>query len=220
MTALYFLMGLLVGAGALWLGGKLPQFIRPSEKLTRYDAPAWLDGVILILMGALFAYLGARFGLSWSTAFLVLASTGLVLIAIIDLRYRLIFNALVYPAILMVLLFHVFISGRSLLVTLLGGLFAFFIFYLTMLLRPGDLGGGDVKLALLIGLALGFPTVLWALLVGVGSGAVTAVTLLVISRRQPNQRQWHRKSHIPYAPFLCFGAIIALLYNPIPLLLF
>jgi prepilin signal peptidase PulO-like enzyme (type II secretory pathway) len=82
------------------------------------------------------------------------------------------------------------------------------------------LGGGDVKLALLIGLALGFPTVLWALLVGVGSGAVTAVTLLIISRRQPQKQAWNRKSQIPYAPFLCLGAIIALLYNPLPFLLF
>ncbi|MCB9420324.1 MAG: prepilin peptidase [Ardenticatenaceae bacterium] len=212
-------MGLLIGVGLLWLGKHLPRYFRSPAELTAYHAPLWLDGLILVVTGGLYAYWGVRPGLSWATAVPLLGSTALILIAVIDLRYRLIFNLMMYPAIVLVLLFHLFFSGRSLLVTLLGGLFAFFIFYFTLLLRPGDLGGGDVKLALLIGLALGFPTVLWALLLGVGSGAVTAVTLLLIGR-QSKKQVWNRKSQIPYAPFLCLGAILALLYNPFPFAIF
>lgn len=220
MMVLYFLTGLLAGVGLLWLGEHWPRLIRSPEKLTFYDSPLWVDGLVLVFTGGLYAYYGLTVSWSWSTAVTLLGITVLLLIAIIDLRYRLIFNVMIYPAIVVVLFFHLFFSGRSVLVTLLGGLFAFFIFYFTLLLRPGDLGGGDVKLALLIGLSLGFPTVLWALLLGVGSGAVTAVTLLLLSRRQPQKQTWNRKSQIPYAPFLCLGAIIAIMVNPIPILLF
>jgi prepilin signal peptidase PulO-like enzyme (type II secretory pathway) len=35
------------------------------------------------------------------------------------------------------------------------------------------------------------------------------VAVLLLSRR------WNLKSQIPYAPFLCLGALIALFYNPL-----
>jgi leader peptidase (prepilin peptidase)/N-methyltransferase len=68
-------------------------------------------------------------------------------------------------------------------------------------------GGGDIKLAALIGFALGFPEVLWALLVGIGSGGLVALFLLWT-------RRGDRQTRIAYAPFLCLGAMVALLFNP------
>jgi prepilin signal peptidase PulO-like enzyme (type II secretory pathway) len=44
-------------------------------------------------------------------------------------------------------------------------------------------------------------------MVGAGLGALVAVALLM--------HQHRRGSTIPYAPFLCFGALVALLYNPL-----
>ena len=125
-----------------------------------------------------------------------------LLVASIDLRCRLIPNALVYPAAAATLLVHAPSPGVGLPMALLGGVFRLAPFLLAALLRPGDLGGGDVKLATLIGL------VLWALGVGVLAGGITAVVLLL----HPG---WERQSQIPYAPFLCTGAIVALLYNPL-----
>jgi prepilin signal peptidase PulO-like enzyme (type II secretory pathway) len=65
------------------------------------------------------------------------------------------------------------------------------------------MGAGDVKLAALIGLMVGFPRVLWALALGVLAGGVTSILLLLFRLRG-------LKSYIPYAPFLCSGAIITL----------
>ena len=89
---------------------------------------------------------------------------------------------------------------------IIGGIFAFVIFYGTAILKPGDLGGGDVKLAALIGLTFGFPAVLWVLIVGAGTGAVVAIYFLL--------KSGHSVRSIPYAPFLCLGALVALFYNP------
>lgn len=157
---------------------------------------------------AAFAYLWMRFG--WSVDLLLLSAMYLffLLITLIDIRYRLILNLLTYPGIIAILIIHLVFHQQSFIAVLVGGVFAFSIFYFTAWLRPGDLGGGDVKLAALIGLYFGFPQMLWALIVGAGAGAVFAVVLLVGKKSD-------RKFTIPYAPFLCMGALVALLYNPV-----
>lgn len=66
------------------------------------------------------------------------------------------------------------------------------------------MGGGDVKLAWLIGLVLGFPNVLAALFVAIVSGGIFAIILLLFKIRD-------RKSAIPFGPFLAAAAFIALI---------
>ncbi len=131
----------------------------------------------------------------------------LILVAVTDLKYRLVLNVVIYPTAALVVLWQVFGAQANLVWILIGGTFGLAMFWLVAWLRPGDLGGGDVKLAMLIGLLFGFPHVLWALLIGVVAGGV-AIGWLMIARH------WQSKAQIPYAPFLCLGALIALLYNP------
>ncbi len=71
-------------------------------------------------------------------------------------------------------------------------------------LCPGGLGAGDVKLAGVIGLGLGFPAGLSALFLGVLLGGVGALVLLAAGVRR-------LKDPIPYGPFLCAGAAVTLL---------
>ncbi len=185
--------------------GKTP---RPAllGLLKRDTAQPWF-GLHLgseILTALLFGWLEWRFGLS--LMLLVAAVTGslFILIALIDWKYRLVLNIIVYPAMLVALVLQIVVLHHDPKVILLGGMLAFGVFFLVSFLRPGQLGGGDVKLAALIGLTFGFPEVLYALLVGGGLGGLVA--LLLISR------QAGLKYRIPYAPFLCFGAIVVMLY--------
>jgi prepilin signal peptidase PulO-like enzyme (type II secretory pathway) len=84
----------------------------------------------------------------------------------------------------------------------LGGGAGFGLFFLLGVLGRGALGFGDVKLAGVIGLMTGFPSVLVALATGVLLGVV-ALALLVTGRAT-------RKSKIAYAPYLAAGAMIVL----------
>ena len=65
---------------------------------------------------------------------------------------------------------------------------------------------GDVKLAGLIGLVMGFPLVFVALLIGIFIGGLVAVALLLL-------RMKRRKDVIPYGAFLGIGPIAAMLWG-------
>jgi prepilin signal peptidase PulO-like enzyme (type II secretory pathway) len=232
MTLLCALAGLLAGGFLNWAGDYLPRFASVSfesgcqpipalehlptsstsqRSLIRLQKSPWLGFAVELFAALLFVYLWKRLGPSWELLLLAFTCSFFLLIAIIDLRYRLVLNVMVYPAMVVTLLLRFVLPRSGAVAALIGGAIGLALFLLTALLRPGELGGGDVKLATLIGLILGFPEVLWALALGIVAGGITAILLILTRRGKP-------KSYIPYAPFLCLGAIVALLYNPLPLI--
>lgn len=90
---------------------------------------------------------------------------------------------------------------------LLGGLALAGGYYVLAILRAGQLGGGDIVLAGLLGLVLGWLG--WpVLVVGAGLGfvlfAVTALFLLA-------SRRITLRSHVAFGPFMLAGALVAVL---------
>lgn len=90
---------------------------------------------------------------------------------------------------------------------LLGGLALAGSYYVLALLRAGQLGGGDIVLAGLLGLVLGWLG--WPVLVfGAGLGFVLfAVGALVLLA----SRRITLRSHVAFGPFMLAGALIAVL---------
>jgi leader peptidase (prepilin peptidase) / N-methyltransferase len=75
------------------------------------------------------------------------------------------------------------------------------------LARPDGMGLGDVKLAGALGVYLGAP-VAATLLVAFASGSVAGVVLIA-------RHGWGARSRtIPFAPFLAFGALVAMASQP------
>ena len=68
------------------------------------------------------------------------------------------------------------------------------------------MGWGDVKLAGLIGLATGFPGCLVALGLAIIGGGLLAIVLVALRRRS-------RWDVIPFGPFLCAGALLAMVWG-------
>jgi len=79
------------------------------------------------------AYLWKHVGLSWELLSLACACSFLLLIATIDLKYRLIPDVLIYPAALVTLLLRTILPGGNPLTALLGGVVGFSIFLLAAL---------------------------------------------------------------------------------------
>ncbi len=67
----------------------------------------------------------------------------------------------------------------------------------------GGLGLGDVKLMLLIGLVLGWPAVMYALIYGMIIAAVPSVALILMRRGN---------RYFAYGPYLALGALVVLLW--------
>ena len=158
---------------------------------------------------------GLRFGLSWPLpAFLLLAVVG-VLLAVVDLEHRLLPNRIVLPATagaagLLTLAAAVGNDWNHLRSAALGAVILFVLFLVLALVTPAGLGMGDVKLAGLLGLHLGWLGV-GTLAVGAVAGfvvqAVLAVALLAV-------RRVGVKGEIPFGPALLAGAAVAIGWGP------
>ena len=127
-----------------------------------------------------------------------------VWVAAIDLETRLLPNRLILPATALVLAASAVLApngfGEHAVAALAAGGFLFG----AAVLRPGDLGMGDAKLALLLGALLG-RTVLQALVLGFCLVAIAGLVLLARYGKPALKR------HLPLGPFLAAGAIGALL---------
>ena len=116
-----------------------------------------------------------------------------------------------YPALVLLLgLAAVFgHSGAALVRALLGGVALTCVYFLLAVLRPGQLGAGDIKLAGLTGLALGWLG--WPVLIlGAALGFVLSgvVSLGLLTARRISLRD-----SICFGPFMLGGALIAILVS-------
>ena len=162
--------------------------------------------VATISVAAFLSLLGAiRYGARLETLVVIFVISVLVVISRHDLDRRIIPNRIVVPAWIAVLLAHLALYPGHWAEWLVGSFGAGFFFLVIALAYPAGLGMGDVKLALLVGAALGWGA-LTALLFGtVAAGLVGAVMLF-------KEGSSARKKAIPLGPFLAGGAIVVLLF--------
>ncbi len=153
----------------------------------------------LLLAGCVLA-----FGLTVKAAIAACFCTVLVAVSAIDLEHRIIPNRIVLPATVVVLVANTArdLSPEWALAALGGSGFLF----AAALAYPAGMGMGDVKLALLMGAALG-RTVSVALMAGMLTALVPSVVLLV---RHGSRA---RKMKVPFGPFLAIGSVVALFWG-------
>ena len=158
------------------------------------------------LSGALFGYLGFRFGVSTEGIILALYASILIVIIFIDLERMLILNLVVFPATLLALGLSPLLPDVGILKSLYGALAAFGLLVAVYLVSRGGMGAGEVKLAAFIGTATGFPLALANLFLSITAAGVVAVLLLLFKIKG-------RKDVIPFGPFLAGGAVVTLLWG-------
>ena len=176
--------------------------------------------VVEVVTGALFAATYLRFGFGFDFIVLCAGVSLLLAVAVIDLEHKLILNRIVFPSLAVLLVIAPFWTTlglpRSFPVSpdmlasfansIVAGAGSFLLFLLIYVAYPQGMGGGDVKLAGLIGLLVGFPGLIVALWGGVVSGGLVAIFLLV-------SRKKGRKDEISFGSFLAAAAIVALLWG-------
>lgn len=170
--------------------------------------------LVELLTGALFAAVAARLGPGLDLPPFLVLTASLVAVSAIDLEHFLVPNRVLLATLAAggPLLLLAAVAGDG--VDDVGGMAAgaavgFGLLLVINLVNPRGMGMGDVKLAGVLGLFLGLLDVghvLVGLFAGFLLGSVGGLTLIATGLRQ-------RRDHIPFAPFLAAGALVALLFG-------
>lgn len=147
-------------------------------------------------------------------AFWLIFVTGFIALAIYDLRWMILPDRIVFPlqflaviyALLTILVLQKGLSG--LLAAFLAVLSSAGLFYVLFQISKGKwIGGGDVKLAVVLGLVLGDPIkVFMMLFIASLLGTCISLPLLMIGK-------FNRTSKLPFGPLLIIGTTIVYLFG-------
>ena len=160
-----------------------------------------------------------------------LLSMYFLLVIVIDYEHRLILFVVTVPAAIVIAVVGSLAPSRGPEKTLLGGLVGFLAVYGLYLmgglfarlvqrikkqpLEEVAFGFGDVVLAGVIGLAVGNPGIILALLLGVLAGGIFSLGFLLV---MVLRRRYEAFMPIPYSPFLILGGMIVYLEDSTGLL--
>ena len=141
-------------------------------------------------------------------ALVLYVTSSLIAIFVYDLKHFIIPDKILFPAVGAGLLYQLifdynFLISNAIFAAFSASLFFFLMFILS---RGTWIGFGDVKLAILLGLILGFPNILAGLFLAFLFGAIIGVFLLVLKNKG-------LKSEVPFAPFLIAGTFLAMFFG-------
>jgi prepilin signal peptidase PulO-like enzyme (type II secretory pathway) len=207
LSAVWLVVGLAAGLGVRWLSVRLARWehLEPGSRPWQVYGPVLATGVVF----AVFAW---RYD---ATPVLLIRSLWvavLVQIIFFDLEHHLILDRVLVPSAAAALLLSLVTPQLGWLEALITGLCAGLVFLAIAVLgglifKAEAMGLGDVKFSVLIGLMVGFPAILSAVLAGVILAGVIAIGLVLLRVRT-------MKDSIAYGPFLAMGALLALYRLP------
>jgi leader peptidase (prepilin peptidase)/N-methyltransferase len=198
---------------------------RVPDRLALFDPvkpvrPSRRDLAVHVLVAVLFVLAALRFDdapVGELAAFLLLfgALTALTVIDIETYRLpdRIVLPTLAVSIPLVAVVSIVADEPERIRFALAGGALYFGFLFVAHLISPRGMGFGDVKLAALMGLYVGWlggdyveamALVLWAMLIGFLTGTVLGVALLVTRRRS---------RPFPFGPFLALGTVAAVMLS-------
>ena len=112
----------------------------------------------------------------------------------------------IVPAILLIMVSIIF-GWQSLFVMGIGAIVGGGFFLIQYMVSRGRwVGGGDIRMGVFMGVVLGWPNILFGLLLSYVIGAVFGVWLLVHKKKQLT-------SSVPFGTFLAIGTMVALYYG-------
>jgi len=183
--------------------------------------------VVEAITGLGFALLVDRFGTGLPTLLYMVFFSALVVLAFIDLEHQILPDVITIWGIILGLpmallpdfmasaglplrqILHLlkpgFVSSAAGLL-LGGGLFWSIAVLTVVLLKKEGVGGGDIKLAAMIGSFLGWQRLLLTIFLATLSGSVVGILFLALGLKG-------RKDPIPFGPFLSLGAFLSLLWG-------
>jgi leader peptidase (prepilin peptidase)/N-methyltransferase len=167
---------------------------------------SWVYPTVELVTAGLFAAFYARYGVSWTTLGFWYMALTLVAVFFIDLEHRIIPNKLTYPGIVVGFVTSIVSSHlpwhQSLLGAAVGaGIFVGVAILGRFLFKKESMGGGDVKLASMLGAFLGAGRILLVFVLSAAIGLVISIVAMAASEKIRRDRV------IPFGPFIALATL-------------
>ena len=166
--------------------------------------------IVELATGLFYLALYLFFGLQMITIIYMILCTLLIIISFIDLKERIIPDVLSLPFIAIGFLLSFFLKTISPIDSLLGilaggGSLLIIAIAGTYLFKKEAMGGGDIKLAAMIGAFLGWQLTLLSLFLGFFLGSIIGVIVLIINKG--------KSDIVPFGPFIALGAMLSIFWG-------
>ncbi|MBU4361169.1 prepilin peptidase [bacterium] len=167
--------------------------------------------VVEFLTGLIYLIIYLIYGLSIQSLIYIILSSALIIIVFIDLNEQIVPDVISLPGIVIGFILSFFVpyisfvnsalgvvtGGGIILVIGLGG---------SLIFKKEAMGGGDVKLAAMIGAFLGWKYIIISLFLGFFLGALAGIFLILSKIKS-------REDVVPFGPFIVLGSFITLLWG-------
>jgi len=166
--------------------------------------------IVELATGLFYLALYLFYGFQPITIVYMILCTLLIIISFIDLKERIIPDVLSLPFIFIGFILSFFLKTLSPIDSLLGilaggGSLLIIAIAGTYLFKKEAMGGGDIKLAAMIGAFLGWQLTLLALFLGFFLGSIIGVIVLIINKG--------KSDIIPFGPFIALGAMLSIFWG-------
>lgn len=183
----------------------------------QYPAVEFFTGIIFVLISRYFFNFLDLMSL-WETGFYLIIASLLIVLLVYDWQYMEV-PILIFWIILSVIAVNLAFIGfseinlsvvtdgfksLSIFYNLIGGFVAWlFFFCLVFFSKEKWMGWGDVYVGLLAGLILGWPNILFGLLLSFTIGSIFSVGIIL-------SKKGNMQSQVPFVPFLVLGTFLAI----------
>jgi len=155
--------------------------------------------LIELLNGIFYLLVFYKYGLEWISVMHCITISLLIVIFMIDLRYKIIPDSLVIFGLLYTIIISIMLIDINIWDKVFGFLFGFTLF-LVIALVTNAMGGGDIKLMGLLGLNFGLKGIIFITIFSFIIGAIISILLLITKKAT-------RKDYIPFGPFIAVSAV-------------
>ncbi|MBE3089203.1 MAG: prepilin peptidase [Actinobacteria bacterium] len=167
--------------------------------------------IVEFITGLIYLIIYLIYGLSIQTLIYIILSSALIIIAFIDLNQQIIPDVISLPGIAIGFILSFFVPyiafiNSALGVVVGGGVILIIGLGGSVIFKKEAMGGGDIKLAAMIGAFLGWRYIIISLFLGFFLGALIGIILIMTKIKK-------REDVIPFGPFIILGSFITLIWG-------
>ncbi|MGD9567374.1 MAG: prepilin peptidase [Sedimentibacter sp.] len=206
-------LSVIIGIAGLLIGYKIPEF---SQKIMQYkkgknfkeigEESFNINMLLCLFNGMIWGYSFYRLDNIFHVALIVILMTLGLIIAYIDVKIRIIPNELILVILTLGIVFQItYFEFRALVGAAISMIVMMVVFTAVAgFVGFGKVGAGDVKLAGVMGLSLGYPLIITAI-------GIMAIVLILFILSGMALKKIYLSTMLPFAPFMITGYITALL---------